>query len=207
MVTTNPAGTDPASELDDAVRETRRLLGATMQKGHTSQGNHIFAVWKEMTNNNTNAAIVGAVNVWNRRLMGTLEDPFSIITPGAFTQTIKPAAGNYACWFGGAGFRISRWQVALREATGNGVAPSAANSIANIISNVADSNNAGTTADTPSFAHGFGIITTDGTKSYCLDQMHESLGGGAGNWGRLNPNTFAGAPNHCDAFAVLFKLG
>lgn len=178
----NPAGTDSPSELDDAARETRRVASATMQRAHTSTGGHLFAHWYEFTASGISAAIVGAVNQWNRRNLTTKDDPFNLLGPGDFTQSIKPIAGTYLLKFMASGFRLNRFQCAVREATGNATAPSAANTIGNLFSNLGDSNNTGGESN---MCWGTGMITTDGTKSYCLDQIYETSAGA--NFGNANP--------------------
>lgn len=190
---TVPAGTEAPSALDDALRETRKVFKKVLQNSLNDVGATRHAAWKWMTLSSLGS---GAINQWNRLPLATISDPTSLLGAGTYTNSIKPIAGVYLVDFFAHGLSLSTLQAAFREATGNTGAPSAANTVADLVGAATFSNPSNAYAT----SRGVGILTTDGIKSYCLDVVHAAVG----NYGAAAPT---GGAAGCSAGVTFHLLG
>lgn len=192
---THPVGTEAPSILDDAIRETRAVFKKVLQNCVNDVGAIRVATWKWMT---LSSLATGAAGQWNRLPLATISDPTSVLGAGAYTNSIKPIAGVYMVDFFAHGLSLGTFQSAVREATGNTGAPSAANNIADLIGAPSFSNNSASYAYAQS--RGFGILVADGIKSYCLDLVDT-------NGGLVGANAPAGGAAGCSAGVIFHFLG
>jgi len=198
VVETTPLGTESPNVIDDSIRETRKVAKATVTKCHTSIGLHRVASWKHNVTANTSG---GAANTWVRRPMTTIVDATSLLAAGTYANSIKPIAGVYAIRFYGFGFDCDQLIARIAQATGNTTSPSASTEIADLLGCIAFADSAQQVAGV---SHGMGILTADGIKSYCFDQMNGAASAVAG-WG-LVPFGGVNAPSYNTAAAVEFLL-
>jgi hypothetical protein len=185
MVLTQPAGTEPPDVLDDAIREVKTVLANVVNKALSSTGFIRCAKWYLSFGQ---LGTTGAATAWQRLPLTTIVDPLSILTVGAWTNSIKPIAGSYLVKFGVTGCGVDKFMGRFATATGNSTAPSASSLIADAYTTVGDS----PVGSVPGIqVEGSTLFTTDGTISYCLDEIYATANGvngfgkspgGGGGW-------------------------
>jgi hypothetical protein len=193
---TNPAGSEDASKIDDALRETRLVLKTVVQKIHSNVGELRAAVWHDITSGAAYPS-QGAINLWNARLgWQKVSDPTSI-DQSSSGSVFKPIAGVYLLYAQAPGYGIQRHQIRVADVT---ITPTAVAGLYGTLAYAtANVNSAG--IDVESVSTITGILTTDGSRLFRVEHNYAKTN--TAGFGLSNP--FGG--ENVYANLALLKIG
>lgn len=173
LVATNPTGAEDAGKADDALRETRLVFKTVLQLIHTDLGGLKVGVWKdkEVIAPGAGYPAPAGINTWHDHELTRVVN-IGPIDASSNANLLKPVSGVHLFFAMSPGFRLDRHQIRLFNATDTAAVANLYGSIA-----YAPDTNGGESVSTI-----VGVLTTDGTKSYKLQHIHEK-NNTANGWG------------------------
>ncbi len=198
---TVPLGSEPPSNLDNALRETRLVAKTVTMKGHTSTGIHKVARRYTPIANAAGLGVSAAVNTWAPAytLADVTEDAHSILQVPDYTGAFKPVAGKYLINFFMPFWRVEYCMCAMRTATG----ASTSTALSAMLGNLAFANK-----DAPPqsivMSQGQGLWTTDGTVNLFLAYIVSDVSAGTVAAQGFSPTVPAGFVTGANVSSVTF---
>ncbi len=198
---TVPLGSEPPSNLDQSIRETRLVAKTVTMKGHTSTGLHKVARRYSPIANAAGLGVSAAVNTWTPAYTvdDVTEDAHSILQVPDYTGAFKPVAGQYLISFFMPFWRVDNCMCAMRTATG----ASTSTVLPALLGNLAFACNDAPPQPT-AISQGHGVWTTDGTVNLFLAYIVEDVSAGTVAAQGFSPTVPAGFVTGANVSSVTF---